>query len=168
VGLGVLGALSFAACSSKPAPASGHRSPKAGPSATDDSIALLPNGHSDREVVLSNVFVPKKGKPGAVISIHPTSSPIRVRVPKLPNGGSLLVCPVDVPAPGSLRWVRTAQACTAVSTTTATPVSLLEADGNTHVAVELDGTWTRHVTVGEVDASYEAVDDHFYVEFVAH
>ncbi len=138
------------------------------PAAIDASVSSLPNGHSLREAVLNNVYVPVGGRRGVAVSIHPTSDAIQIQVPQLPAGGSLLVCPVDGPLPesdGPEVWVRTAQACTSVDSPATTPVTLNQADGNTHVGLELDGNWPSPVYIGEAHLTYEAVDDHFYVDF---
>ena len=135
------------------------------PKASDDSIALLENGHSLRDLELTNLYVPTGGRFGAVVEIHPTAQLLMLQVSKLPAGGDLLVCPVDTGGPGSHIWSRTSQACTPVTSTSRTPVQLFQADGNAHVAMEFDGNWKSPVSIGAVGVSYEAVDDYFYVDF---
>ncbi|MGZ6800982.1 MAG: hypothetical protein ACXVGR_14340 [Mycobacteriaceae bacterium] len=46
-----------------------------------------------------------------------------------------------------------------------TSVRLSRADGNSHVGIEFDGDWPAAINLAEVRLSYEAVDDHFYVDF---
>jgi hypothetical protein len=132
--------------------------------ASDDSIALLGGGKSLRDMGLANVYIPAGGRQGTVVEIHPTAQPLMVRVSKIPSGGELTVCPVNV-AGYDRSWSRTSQPCTPVTITTGTFVKLDEADGNTHVAMEFSGTWKIPVTLKSVDVSYTAVDDHFFVDF---
>jgi hypothetical protein len=134
------------------------------PTASDDSIALLEGGRSLRDMGLSNVYVPPGGRQGTVVEIHPTAQPLMVQVSTVPSGGGLLVCPVNrAGSDGS--WARTNQPCIPVTVTAGTSVKLDEADGNTHVAIEFDGTWKVPVTLKSVGVSYTAIDDHFYVDF---
>ena len=100
------------------------------------------------------------------MEIHPTADPLVVQVPVLPSGGSLLVCPVDINGygAGSSSWSRASQACIPVTSTARTSVRLDQAHGNTHVAMEFDGTWMGSVTIKSLVVSYTAVDDHFYVD----
>ena len=147
--------------------AAGSSTPRR-PTAIDASIAVLPNGHSRREVVLRNVQVPSGASQGTAISIHPTSDPLTVEVPDLPAGGNLLVCPVDGPNPpvgGGTTWVRTPEPCATISSVVPTSMRLSRADGNSHVGIEFDGDWAAAINLAEVRLDYEAVDDHFYVDF---
>jgi hypothetical protein len=131
-------------------------------------VGTLPNGHTQREVVLTNVYVPSAGARGAVLSIHPTSTALQMRVAQIPPGGNLLACPVDPTMPTSTAtqgWGRTTQPCIVVGSADTTEARLTEADGNTHVAIELDGTWPTGMTIDEIHLGYEAVDDHFSIEF---
>jgi hypothetical protein len=132
--------------------------------ASDDSIALLGGGKNLRDMGLSNVYIPARGRQGTVVEIHPTAQPLMVQVSKPPSGGDLVVCPVNVAGSEGL-WARTSQPCTSLTDTNGTLVKLDEADGNTHVAMEFTGTWTFPVTLKSVGVSYTAVDDHFYVDF---
>jgi hypothetical protein len=134
------------------------------PTAIDDSIALLPGGKSLRAMDLSNVYLPAGGRIGTVVEIHPTAQPLMVQVSKLPSGGNLLVCPVNVAGfKGS--WSRNKQPCVPVTVATGTSVKLDAADGTTHAAMEFSGTWKVPVTLKSIGVSYTAVDDHFYVDF---
>jgi hypothetical protein len=134
------------------------------PTASDDSIALLGGGKSLRDMSLSNVYIPAVGRQGTVVEIHPTAQPLVVQAVTLPSGGRLLVCPVNVFGSGG-SWARTTQPCIPVTSTARISVKLDEADGNTHVAMEFDGTWKGAVTIKSVQVSYTAVDDHFYIDF---
>jgi hypothetical protein len=146
-----------------------HRDQSARPSAVDASIAVLPNGHTRRQIVLTNAYVPSGQQVGSVISIHPTSDPLQIDAPDLPPGGSLLVCPVDgdpsAVSDGGTEWVRRPESCTEVGRSATTSMTLAEADGNTHVSIQFDGTWADPVTLDELHITYEAVDDQFSVEF---
>jgi hypothetical protein len=127
------------------------------PSVLVGGVARLPDGHLETEIQLRNLPIPVGEHDGPIVGFHPAQAPITFSV-MAPPGGVLVVC-------SDAHGDRTFNAgCSKIPSGSSRTVPVAQADGNSHVAVSLTGTWPTLVSVSEVDVTYEAVDNFLSVD----
>jgi hypothetical protein len=109
------------------------------------------------EIDLNNLLIPPGGRVGTVVEFHPASTPITVTARSLPRGGQLRVCSAS--SDGTVNG-----SCSVIGSTSPVVVHVLHADGLTHVAVLITGTWSVPEYVPAIGLIYEAVDDFLNVQ----
>jgi hypothetical protein len=120
-------------------------------------------GGEEREVYLYRMPVPAVGGRGTVVQFHPEDHPVRVQITgEVPGGGTLTICPTGSEVGGLAG--RLDDPCTTASGGQAT-VDLRLADGETHLGIELSGTWPEGTRLNEVIVTYRAVDEFLAVTF---
>jgi hypothetical protein len=120
-------------------------------------VYRLPNGHYEKEIDLSDLLIPAGGKNGTVVEFHPAPTPITVMARSLPQGGKLRVCSAS--SDGKVNG-----SCSVISSPAPAVVHVLHADGLTHVAVLITGTWSVSEYIPGIALTYEAVDDFLNVQ----
>jgi hypothetical protein len=116
-------------------------------------ISGMPNGLIGKEIQLFKV--PADGAKFITFAgFHPSTAPISVQAMGLPPGGTLLACSGN--SEGTPRG-----SCTDLISSKRVNVTVLHADGATHVAIAFRGTWPKRVVIPEIDVFYTAVDNDF-------
>jgi hypothetical protein len=118
----------------------------------------------DRELYLYRMPVPPMGARGTVVYFHPEPGPIVIQVTgEQPAGGQLTICSTGVETGGMSD--RLADPCVAGDPGGTTSVNLRPADGDTHVGMELAGTWLEGTLLRQLVVTYTPVDDFLAVTF---
>ena len=120
------------------------------PAASVSGISVLPNGNVETHVTLEQVRVADDRD--VVVSLHPGTTEVMVRVPEGPPDGEVRAC--LGPA-----------ACQAIPISDSS-FGVGRGDGLTHLDLTLRGTWSAEVVLARVDLTYEAVDEFFSVRFL--
>jgi hypothetical protein len=137
-----------------------------GPADAVDAGPAFAVGHAgeDRELHLYRMPVPPVGARGSVVYFHPEPRPIVIQVTgEQPAGGQLTICSTGVETGGVSG--RLGDPCVAADPGGTTSVNLRPADGDTHVGMELAGTWPAGTLLRQLVVTYTPVDDFLAVTF---